>query len=155
MKRLILLRHAKAVKGVPDYERPLADVGTADAHEAAAALKNRLPPSFEILCSPATRTRQTAEIVFPHRRIVFDERLYLASAATIVGVVGDAFGQNDGLVVVGHNDGLTLAALRLSERPFTDHIPTSGFCVLDFETVSDGAGRLVAFHLPQRIWGRF
>src|SRR5271169_6955745 len=64
MRRLMLLRHAKSdwsSPGMPDRERPLNARGIADAHTMGIYLaRHALVPDL-ILCSPAKRTRLTAE----------------------------------------------------------------------------------------------
>lgn len=151
MKRLILVRHAKAVKGYPDYERPLSDVGTTDAHETAEALKPFVPDNKHIVASPSRRTRQTAAILFPDADVLWHEGLYLAPPEYIKNLIQTRFNDRSTVAVVGHNDGLTDIAVRLCEHRFTDHLPTSGFCVLDFATFKENAGKLVHFHVPKRI----
>jgi phosphohistidine phosphatase len=58
---LVLLRHAKAAypSGVADHDRPLAPRGIREAELAGDWLRANLPTIDEVLCSTATRTRQT------------------------------------------------------------------------------------------------
>ncbi|MBK4737500.1 SixA phosphatase family protein [Noviherbaspirillum pedocola] len=58
---LILWRHAEAVPGTPDADRPLTEAGKRQAAAMAAWLRPRLPAGIRILVSPATRARQTAD----------------------------------------------------------------------------------------------
>ncbi len=60
-KVLILFRHAKAeqVVGKPDHERELTARGRKDAHAAGAWLREHELGAELVLCSTATRTRQT------------------------------------------------------------------------------------------------
>lgn len=151
LKRLILLRHAKAVKGFPDFSRPLSDVGETDALESVEALSPFLPDAPCVLASPSVRTRRTAEIAFPDVLVDFKPGLYLAPADFIVAVARRKFDACDTLVVVGHNEGLTDAAALLSDGGFAGRISTSGFCVLDFTVFGENSGKLIHFHVPQRI----
>ena len=57
---LILWRHADAVEGYPDSERPLSAKGERDAKRMAKWLNERMPDDTIILVSPALRTQQTA-----------------------------------------------------------------------------------------------
>jgi phosphohistidine phosphatase len=60
--QLILWRHAQAHEGSPDLERALTARGHRDAAKVAAWLRPRLPQGpVTVLCSPAQRTRQTAQ----------------------------------------------------------------------------------------------
>ncbi|MDY7548119.1 histidine phosphatase family protein [Glaciimonas sp. Gout2] len=58
---LILWRHAEAEVGEPDEGRALTGKGHKQAWKMADWLDRNLPNSCKILCSPATRTIQTAE----------------------------------------------------------------------------------------------
>lgn len=58
---LILWRHAEAEIGEPDEGRSLTGKGHKQAWKMADWLDRNLPNSCKILCSPATRTIQTAE----------------------------------------------------------------------------------------------
>lgn len=58
---LILWRHAEAEIGEPDEGRALTGKGHKQAWKMAEWLDHNLPNTCKILCSPATRTRQTAE----------------------------------------------------------------------------------------------
>jgi phosphohistidine phosphatase len=60
-RTLVLLRHAKAETpgAAPDFERRLTTVGESDADAAGSWLADEgLRPDL-VICSPATRTRQT------------------------------------------------------------------------------------------------
>ena len=90
MKRLTLMRHAEARwkdADLSDLERPLNRRGNAAAESMARRLLElQLVPDL-LLVSPARRTRQTAEILarelsIPARRVLHEDALYLASAAT-------------------------------------------------------------------------
>jgi phosphohistidine phosphatase len=58
---LILWRHADAEAGEPDMLRELTPLGRKQAEHVADWLNVRLPEHTRILCSPATRTQQTAD----------------------------------------------------------------------------------------------
>ncbi len=63
MRTLVLLRHAKSdyPGGVADHDRPLAPRGIREAGLAGDWLRAELPAIDAVLCSTATRTRQTLE----------------------------------------------------------------------------------------------
>ena len=69
MKRLILLRHAKAdwaENGLDDFDRPLSNEGRGEGLLLAPWLiQNDLLPDHALV-SPALRTRQTWELVGGH-----------------------------------------------------------------------------------------
>src|SRR4029453_5768266 len=60
-RTLLLLRHAKSdyPQGVADHERPLAPRGEREAGLAGDWLRAHAPAVDAVLCSTATRTRQT------------------------------------------------------------------------------------------------
>jgi phosphohistidine phosphatase len=59
---LWLLRHAEAVEGTPDDERPLTERGIAQAEAAGWALKQLEVPIDACLSSPKLRAVQTAQL---------------------------------------------------------------------------------------------
>ena len=83
MKRLFLLRHAKAVpaeSGVEDFDRTLMLSGMQDAGAMARHLRKSDYSVGLILCSSAARTAQTGELVVQQLEceIEFRDALYLA-----------------------------------------------------------------------------
>ena len=58
--QLFIWRHADALPGTPDRERPLSEAGRKEARVTATWLGTILPADARILVSPALRTRQTA-----------------------------------------------------------------------------------------------
>ncbi len=112
MPRLVVLRHAKSAwpEGVPDYRRPLADRGRRDAPAVGRWLATNAPDLDLALISPATRTRQTWELVSAELEPVpesrFDEQLYGEGAAAIQLVLADVPESTRGVLVIGHNPDL-------------------------------------------------
>ena len=66
MKNLILIRHAKSSWDFPmdDKERPLTNNGKLAAKKMAQLSQSFLPKDYQIYCSSARRTSETA-IIFP------------------------------------------------------------------------------------------
>jgi len=66
--KLILLRHAIAVPADehpgPDFTRPLTEQGRAKASKAVPGLEKQMTKLDKLYCSPATRTRETAQLVY-------------------------------------------------------------------------------------------
>ena len=68
MKRLLLLRHAKAVPGTTktgDHGRPLNERGRLDAPRMGIAMQHKRYLPDRVLCSTALRTLETWEHVAP------------------------------------------------------------------------------------------
>jgi phosphohistidine phosphatase len=121
VSELHLLRHAKAApqgEGT-DRERPLEQRGRRAAQALAAwAAGHKLAPAL-VLCSPATRTRQTLDIVAPAfarpPQILFEDALYLATAGQLLARLRRVAAGTAGVMVVGHNPGLHELAAILSD----------------------------------------
>ena len=120
-KVLILFRHAKAeqVIGKPDHERTLTGRGQRDAKAAGAWLhEHELGPEL-VLCSTATRTRQTWEAAVDGgacgETVEFDDGIYSGGAQTVLQTVRESAGEAQVVMVVGHNPTMAMLASRLSE----------------------------------------
>jgi phosphohistidine phosphatase len=143
MKRLSLLRHAKSSwDGTgTDRDRPLNERGERDAPRMGARLMARkLRPSL-ILTSPAVRAATTARGVaqslgYPTEFIQREERLYLASPATILEIVTTQEDTFNDLFLVGHNPGLTDIINELLPELQLDNLPTAGIVCIDSEADS-------------------
>ena len=146
MRRLMLLRHAKSDwtrPGARDHERTLAPRG----HEAAPRIgaymaRHGLMPDL-VLCSTATRTRETWDLVagaFPDPPpTTYEQRVYEAGAGTLLDVIKETKPAVHGLLLVGHNPGLHDLAQRLiasgdvdMRQRLTEKFPTGALAVIDF-----------------------
>jgi phosphohistidine phosphatase len=121
MHRLHLLRHAKSDRtdAVEDRERPLNRRGREAARRVGASLLTAVGRLDLVLCSPALRTRETAELTLvgcsPRPEIVYDDALYLAGRTALqrrLQQLDEAVGS---VLVIGHNPGLHELALELAE----------------------------------------
>jgi phosphohistidine phosphatase len=163
MKRLLLLRHAKAVPAaepLADSARPLAGRGERDARRIGERLRQRERPPERILTSPATRALQTAQLVatsfdHPHDAIATDGRLYLAEPAVLSAVITAHDAALESLLVVGHNPGLTELAHALLPSFDVDDLPTCALVVIDYPHATSwaqletAAGRLDYYDFPK------
>lgn len=145
MRRLMLLRHAKADRpdGVIDHERPLAARGLRQSKEMGRYMaKQGLVPDLAIV-STAKRTQDTwllAGEAFGAEVARHDEpRIYEAALGDILQVISETDPSVQTLLLVGHNPGFerlatTLAgagraaALSRLEREY----PTAALAVIDF-----------------------
>ncbi|HWC62701.1 MAG TPA: histidine phosphatase family protein [Rhizomicrobium sp.] len=172
MKRLYLLRHAKAVPSEPsldDHARELTVRGMHDAGAMARYLrKNGFIPDL-MLISTSARTRQTADLVLREIGAKADYRdaLYLAEAGKILGMVQAVAQGVEGLMVVGHNPGLEELAGLLAREPvrrkerhrrdvLEEKFPTAALAVLDFDIakwreIQPGTGKLTDFVRPKDL----
>src|SRR5476651_2658867 len=172
MKRLYLLRHAKAVPADPaleDHDRALAVRGMHDAGALARYMrKNGFIPEL-ILSSSSARTRQTTDLVLRElgARPDYRDSLYLAEAGKILALVQGAPQSVAGVMVVGHNPGLEDLANLLAREPvrrkervrrdvLEEKFPTAALAVLDFDVarwrdLKPGEGVLVDFVRPKDL----
>jgi len=113
MKTLTLLRHAKSGWDDPvarDFDRPL----NAKGMRAAVTMGRRAAELGlavdRLVASPAARVKATLESFFEGMgrtlEPVWDRRIYLASAATLLEVIRETETSVDHLMIVGHNPGL-------------------------------------------------
>jgi phosphohistidine phosphatase len=167
MRRLLLLRHAKAAQpslGGRDYERALTGRGREDARRIGDLLAVRgLVPDL-VIYSSAERTRETAEIVatnWPKRvKAVAERGLYEATRQSMLLRIRAAPDGAGVTLIVGHNPSIGELAVQLAgggaredRSRMADAFPTCGLAVLDFPTehwanVAPHAARLVRFVTP-------
>jgi phosphohistidine phosphatase len=121
MKTLLLLRHARPARVSPtgrDFDRPLAEEGRADALLVGQLLRRRQLRPDPVICSPAARAHQTADLTIEAAkfttRLLFYDRIYEASAEQLIEVVSEAAGDAELILVVGHNPGLQELLYRLT-----------------------------------------
>jgi phosphohistidine phosphatase len=108
---LWLLRHAEAVDGEPDDERPLTDRGIVQAQDAGRALEALGAHIDACLCSPKLRARQTAELACAPLGVEITIEPRLAGepfdANELVAGLGD-------VLLVGHDPSFTLTLYQLT-----------------------------------------
>jgi phosphohistidine phosphatase len=174
VKRLLLLRHAKAVPGghgIDDHARELAERGRSDAPAIGRYVqKHDFVPEL-VLCSTSARTVETAQLAFGEFRkrpeLALLEALYLAEPEAIIAITRRVPRKQDCICVVGHNPGLEVCAsvlardpVRRRERDYVEAIeekfPTCALAVLDFDVdawrdIALGKGKLVDFVRPKDL----
>jgi phosphohistidine phosphatase len=167
-RTLLLLRHAKSdyPPGVADHDRPLAPRGQREAVLAGDWLRAHAPAVDAVLCSTATRTRETLARTRIDAPVNYADRLYDATPGAVIEEINSVesrFGPDvDTLLLIGHEPAMSSVALGLAtadgsnataaERISTK-FPTSAIAVLrtaepwDQLTLSSAA--LVGFHVPR------
>ncbi|MBF0129633.1 MAG: histidine phosphatase family protein [Alphaproteobacteria bacterium] len=121
MKRLFLLRHAKAGRDDPalsDFERPLTGRGIGDSEAMGARLAGLGVRPALVLCSPAVRTRATWDAMAPALRagtVAFPAELYGATWGEILDRLWRTPAGVDSVLLVGHNPGTEELALHLAD----------------------------------------
>lgn len=168
MKTLTLLRHAKSdwSDGVSrDFDRPLNARGRRAARVMGAHMSAQGLSFDRVLASPALRVKATLDEVeagyggrLPRD---YDERIYLATAWTLLDVVQETADTVERLLLVGHNPGLEELALQLAEDAQSlmrleveIKYPTATLAeiALDADRWADAArGRLLRFVRPRDL----
>ncbi|MDF2493663.1 histidine phosphatase family protein [Sphingomonas sp.] len=170
MKTLTLLRHAKSGWDDPvtrDFDRPLNDKGRKAAVVMGRELRAQGETFDRIMASPARRVVETiAEVAIGYGapiEPIWDKRLYLASAATLLEVARETPDDCDRLLLIGHNPGLEDFALLLTGTgppelvsALEEKYPTATMAQLTFDVgrwaeVARGGGTLARFVRPRDL----
>ncbi|MCA5893461.1 histidine phosphatase family protein [Isoptericola sp. NEAU-Y5] len=159
VRRLVLLRHAKAEPGrgvVTDDQRPLALTGRKQASRVGMALTAaRLVPDLALVSS-ALRTRQTWDLASAHLDGAADvvlqvrDELYESSVKDVVALLRDVPDHVRTVLVVGHEPTMAATAAHLAGEGSDDAalaqvrvgVPTATYSVLE------------SADLPWSGWGR-
>jgi len=170
MRRLLLLRHAKAERSEPgtkDFARVLIDRGRKDAAKIGAYMAAHALVPDRVILSPAARTQETwkyaAAAFHPAPAAMSVERIYDATPHSILAVIKDTPATAHTLMVIGHNPGLHELALMLiaagdidARERLREKLPTSGLVIIDFAfdnwaKLHPQSGRLERFVSPKTL----
>ena len=140
MKRLILVRHGKSSweHDLPDHKRPLKKRAYNDAELVIKTFKQFFQKPVKFWSSPAVRAHETAKL-FKKALQIEDEQfkvkqeLYTFNASELLKIIKSCDSNIEKLAVFGHNPALTELVNRLGDKKI-DNLPTTGLCVIDFET---------------------
>ena len=162
--KFILVRHGKSSwdTNQTDHDRPLAPRGIKAAEKIGRWLvsKGHLPQT--VLCSTATRTRQTWEgiskLVPAPTEEVFVSALYGASPGMMLKHLQNA--KNGSVMMIGHNPGSAeLASIVLRTPPQSlqfFRFPTCATMVCEFpnnewKDINPGEAHLLDFVVPREL----
>jgi phosphohistidine phosphatase len=142
-KTLYLMRHAKAASPdmrLGDFNRPLNQRGLQDAPEMGRRLQKRGARPELILCSPAQRTRQTAELLMKEfggtmGGVQFDDRIYEADPATLLNLIRALPNTCASAMVIGHNPSIGHLAHQFSETGI-ERMPTCAIATIELSSSS-------------------
>lgn len=168
MKRILLLRHAKAVAKdeASDFERVLAPHGRDQMGRMAQHLAETHAQADLAIVSPAARTRETwslAKLAAAATR--FEDSIYDADEETLLAAIRDADDEARSVILVGHNPGIQdLARLlvgfgdRHAAVRRMEAFPTGSLAVFDvavetWREVAFGSARLLGFTTPASLGG--
>ena len=166
-KLLGLLRHGKSDwddVSQRDFDRGLNARGTKGSRLIGRHIREHGIAWDALLASPAVRVADTLAEAQMGVEAIYDERLYLADASTIIEVLRELAGDAEAVLVSGHNPGLQDLLLALvppdAENALFDEaavkFPTGSFAVLelaidDWAALGEGNGRLVHFARPRDL----
>lgn len=170
-RTLLLLRHAKSdyPSGVGDHDRPLAARGVREAALAGDWIKTALDRTGgvdAVLCSTATRTRQTLQRTGITAPVQYADRIYDSTPGVVIDEirrVQSLFAADVAtLLVVGHEPVMSSLALNLANEDTRNSavaqkilakFPTSSVALLrttePWDQLALGSAELVDFHIPR------
>lgn len=146
--RLVLMRHAKSdwPHGVPDHERPLSGRGRRNAKAVGRWLVQEAPRIDLVLCSSASRARQTWQIAVEALDAVppleVHDGLYGATPGEVLALVHErAPAACRTVLVVGHEPTMSTTVSRLADAASSPQAlasvrlkyPTNGIAVLEHD----------------------
>ena len=156
MKTLYVLRHGQAApesEASTDHDRKLTLRGKAEVKRTALALQERSGSPSLILSSSAARARQTAELCrsayAAGAELDIVDELYLAGPESYLAALAARGKSHAVAMVVGHNPGLELLVLQLTER--SEHLATASLVEVELPIAAwaelsagwHGSGRVV------------
>lgn len=124
-------------------------------------LAGALPAPRLVLCSSAVRARETLDQAIPSLhpapKILYEERLYLASAQRLLERLQELSDETDSVLLIGHNPGLHQLALTLAEESngLADGFPTAALAALRldgaWETLRPRGAKLIDYQTPKSL----
>ncbi len=138
MKTLYILRHAKSNWDdvtLSDFDRPLNTRGLKAAPFMGTIMKEREFVPDRIISSPATRARETAELVRSTAgiddEIDYDKRIYDAPVGSLLSVIAEIDERIKSALIVGHNPGLEGLIYHLTGE--VSPMPTAALAVIELD----------------------
>jgi phosphohistidine phosphatase len=164
-QRLYLLRHAKSswtAPGLADHDRPLTSRGRRAAKAIGRHLRDQGIEPELVLCSSATRARETLErIGVGQHGAHVEPELYAAGAAALLARLHEVPAAVPSVMLIGHNPGLQELALLLSRsspgvRELEAKFPTAALATLTlpgpgWSTLDRGTAELIDFVRPRDL----
>jgi phosphohistidine phosphatase len=157
MKKLLLIRHAKAVSelGNSDFERPLKNSGIRDAELMAERLHHAKIVPQMLVSSPAIRTLSTANIFSEYLSLPKakeDLKIYEASRLVLLNLISEFDDKHNFIGLIGHNPTMEQIAHYLTGELID--FPTCAIALVEFNVdkwaeVSADTGTLKWYSSPK------
>lgn len=153
------MRHAKSSWTDPslsDFERPLNERGRRAAPFMGGVLKREGLVPDHIICSPAKRTRETAELVQAAVGLEFEVRndasIYEATAGELIEVVSATPYTSQRVLLIGHNPSSEQLVQIITGA--IEAMPTAALAVIDLDIdswaeIAPGKGKLRRLFRPK------
>jgi phosphohistidine phosphatase len=161
MKTLLLLRHAKAENTEPgssDINRSLNERGKREAQAIGTFIRKQNLAVELVLCSPAVRARETAELVLSAAEVTanvrYDKRVYEAAPRQLLEVISEVEEHQGAVLLVGHNPGVEelLEALTGKGEPMaTGTLARIEFDLDNWNSVTEDRGSLELIVRPNEL----
>lgn len=170
VRRIFFLRHAKSDWGDPgreDHDRDLSPRGRDAAQRVATYCRRAGIAPALILCSTATRARETLGLVLPGLtppgRVEYENKLYLAEPERLLHRLQAVDDDEASIMVVGHNPGFHALAVALvgdgdpsDLRRLREKYPTGGLAEIEapiqrWRDLEPGENRLARFVVPREL----
>lgn len=162
MKNLYIARHGTAAPSdaaTRDFDRHLLPRGLQEAEQIGARLAQNGGFIDYIICSPAQRAKETAEVLarhfaFPREKIVFEKSLFDSPAVEhVLQLLKELDDDFRSVLVCGHNPVLQQLATTLS-RDFSASMPAGTVVGITFELekwrqLKEKAGKVCFFACPE------
>jgi phosphohistidine phosphatase len=160
VRTLYLLRHAKSSwkdASLSDFERPLKRRGREAAELVGERLAQEKLKNPVLICSPALRTRETAELVLQSAKLRveerWDERIYEASLRDLLQVVSEIPDDKKVVILIGHNPGFEELLAFLTGESL--RMPTAALAKITFDVswkdIEPRSGKLDWFVTPKAL----
>ena len=166
-RTLLLMRHAKSdwpTGPGNDFERPLTDRGNKDASRIGGWIQEHNWMPDQIICSPATRVKQTVDhlcqqIGIDSRTVKYDKRIYEADQNHLLNMLKETNSLTTRLLMVGHNPSFSDLLNFLcsdSTHPTVDRsMPSAALAVIalkaPWSTLDQGSGELMSLIQPHTL----
>ena len=162
MKKIILVRHAKAVSrkvGKPDFVRSLIKKGRKQADSIARKIE-KIKPDL-IISSPAKRALETAQIFakylkYPKKKIIIKHILYNGGSDRIfIDIIKELDNKINTIAIFGHDPIISDFASFLC-KDFNEPMPTSATLIINinkenWNEIAHGVGEVSSFKYPKQI----
>jgi phosphohistidine phosphatase len=164
-KRLVLVRHAKSSWAHPelaDHDRPLNARGRSAAAVVGDHLRQANVRPDLVVCSSATRARQTLELLrfAPDTPVLIEDGLYGATAGELLARIHAVPKAVESLALIAHNPGIedlarmlasTERALAAAEKFPTAAVAEFRIPIERWQDLTPGRARLESWVVPRDV----